>query len=141
MDEAWFIVRDDQPVDLAVALPGRVIRFKHAEYRTRDEMEIAALDADPRVRRAGIGAATLRQVTRIQSQTGQHAIGSVVLQRYVVNVGAGVLHDAEVGDARCHIPDDLDAAGWKAYRRSSDAQRWNRQAKRCPFCMPEARGV
>ena len=122
---AWFIARDSASLAVQVA-PGRWVVFKAAEYRTTDPVEIAALRADPRVGEAFPKAPR------------------PAVRPWAVNLETRTLHDMRRSGTQCHVPSEvLEAgqaevgeapAGWKVYRRASDARRWNRGVEVCIYC-------
>lgn len=118
----WFIAVDDPGLRVRLG-DGREVVFRAAEYRTEEPAEIAALRSHPGVREAqGPGAA---------QATGEGG-------GFVVNPNTGEVHDLSRAGTRCHIPEDLEEAGWKHYKRLQDARRWTK-ADLCAWCFPDSR--
>jgi hypothetical protein len=122
----WFITSADP--SLRVPVPGKPdIVFRNAEYRTEDPEEIAALQADKRVK-----VATPSRSAQLPQLSG-----------FAVNLNTEEIHDLERSGPRCHLPAEVLEAeereafpeGWKHYLRLSDAERWT-GADKCAYCFP-----
>jgi hypothetical protein len=122
----WFITK----VDPQLVVPcgeGRVVRFRDAECRTADKVEVAALRAHP-------------DVIEVPPEPDE----TPLIRRYAVNLVTKRLHDLTRRRLHCYISDELLAAArseddppdnWKLYRRLSDATRWNPGAEECAYCQ------